>query len=448
MKRISLLTVLQLIMLPVLAQQPMWLDPKANSDNRMPRKADYFSYESQDKADSGKKESSARFMSLEGKWRFNFVRNVYDKPADFFKVGYDDKGWGDFPVPGLFEMEGYGDKIYTNVSYPWNNEHPVNPPYIGERENYVGSYRQDFRIPADWKGQRIYMHVGSATSNLTVWINGKYVGYSEDSKMAAEFDITDYVQCGSSNLFAMQIMRWCDASYIEDQDFWRFTGTARQVYLYTRPESQIGDFSVVTELDAKYQNAVLRFETMLKGTDGKLLALSLKDAAGREIAQRKMTLKGSALNTDIEVKNPYKWTAETPYLYTLYITLSEPDGKVLEVIPQKVGFRKVEIRDRQLLVNGLPILVKGADRHEMSAKGGYIMTLDEMVQDIRIMKEMNINAVRTSHYPDDPRWYDLCDEYGIYLVAEANLEGHGMMYGPSPLVTGHKILAVTILITH
>ena len=433
MKRISLLAVLQLIMLPVLAQQPMWLDPKANSDNRMPRMADYFSYESQDKADGGKKESSARFMSLEGKWRFNFVRNVYDKPADFFKVGFDDKGWVDFPVPGLFEMEGYGDKIYTNVTYPWNNEHPVNPPFIGERENYVGSYRQDFSIPADWKGQRIYMHVGSATSNLTLWINGKYVGYSEDSKMAAEFDITDYVECGSSNLFAMQIMRWCDASYIEDQDFWRFTGIARQVYLYTRPESQIGDFSVVTELDAKYQNAVLRFETMLKGTDGKQLALSLKDAAGREIAQRKMTLRGDVLNTDIEVRNPYKWTAETPYLYTLYITLSDPDGKVLEVIPQKVGFRKVEIRDRQLLVNGQPILVKGADRHEMSAKGGYIMTLDEMIQDIRIMKEMNINAVRTSHYPDDPRWYDLCDEYGIYLVAEANVEGHGMMYGPSPL---------------
>lgn len=432
MKKKVIIAVLQFVMLPLIAQQPMWIDPKVNSDNRMPRAADYFSYESLDKADNGK-EASSRFMSLEGNWRFNFVRNAYDKPADFFKVGYDDKNWVDFPVPGLFEMEGYGDRIYTNVTYPWNNEHPINPPYVGERENYVGSYRREFRIPAEWKGQRVYMHVGSATSNLTLWVNGKYVGYSEDSKMAAEFDITDFVQCGNSNLFAMQIMRWCDGSYIEDQDFWRFTGIARQVYLYTRPESQVSDFSVTTDLDAKYQNATLHFEASLKNADGRKLSLSLKDASGREVAKREMTLAGNTMNTDFLVKNPYKWTAETPYLYTLYITLSGQDGKVIEAIPQKVGFREVEIRDRQLLVNGQPILVKGADRHEMSAKGGYIMTLDEMVQDIRIMKEMNINAIRTSHYPDDPRWYDLCDEYGIFLVAEANVEGHGMMYGSSPL---------------
>lgn len=432
MKKKVIIAALQFVMLPLIAQQPMWINPKVNSDNRMPRAADYFSYESLDKADNGK-EASSRFMSLEGNWRFNFVRNAYDKPADFFKVGYDDKNWVDFPVPGLFEMEGYGDRIYTNVTYPWNNEHPINPPYVGERENYVGSYRREFRIPAEWKGQRVYMHVGSATSNLTLWVNGKYVGYSEDSKMAAEFDITDFVQCGNSNLFAMQIMRWCDGSYIEDQDFWRFTGIARQVYLYTRPESQVSDFSVTTDLDAKYQNATLHFEASLKNADGRKLSLSLKDASGREVAKREMTLAGNTMNTDFLVKNPYKWTAETPYLYTLYITLSGQDGKVIEVIPQKVGFREVEIRDRQLLVNGQPILVKGADRHEMSAKGGYIMTLDEMVQDIRIMKEMNINAIRTSHYPDDPRWYDLCDEYGIFLVAEANVEGHGMMYGSSPL---------------
>lgn len=432
MKKKVIIAALQFVMLPLIAQQPMWIDPKVNSDNRMPRAADYFSYESLDKADNGK-EASSRFMSLEGNWRFNFVRNAYDKPADFFKVGYDDKNWVDFPVPGLFEMEGYGDRIYTNVTYPWNNEHPINPPYVGERENYVGSYRREFRIPAEWKGQRVYMHVGSATSNLTLWVNGKYVGYSEDSKMAAEFDITDFVQCGNSNLFAMQIMRWCDGSYLEDQDFWRFTGIARQVYLYTRPESQVSDFSVTTDLDAKYQNATLHFEASLKNADGRKLSLSLKDASGREVAKREMTLAGNTMNTDFLVKNPYKWTAETPYLYTLYITLSGQDGKVIEAIPQKVGFREVEIRDRQLLVNGQPILVKGADRHEMSAKGGYIMTLDEMVQDIRIMKEMNINAIRTSHYPDDPRWYDLCDEYGIFLVAEANVEGHGMMYGSSPL---------------
>ena len=432
MKRLSILAALQFVMLPVLAQQPMWLDPKVNSDNRMPRTADFFAYDTPDAASKGEKEASALYMSLEGDWRFNFVRNVYDKPADFFRKDFDDSKWVKFPVPGLFEMNGYGDKIYTNVTYPWNNEHPVNPPYIGERENYVGSYRQDFRIPSDWKGKRIYMHVGSATSNLTLWINGQYVGYSEDSKVAAEFDITDYVNCGASNLFAMQIMRWCDASYIEDQDFWRFTGIARQVYLYARPEAHVEDMRIVTDLDGKYVDATLEFSAALTGADGKTVSVSLQDA-GREIASGKMTVADGRAEISIPVKNPSKWTAETPYLYNLVVTLSEADGKILEVIPQKVGFRKVEIRDRQLLVNGQPILIKGADRHEMSAKGGYIMTLDEMIEDIRIMKQMNINAVRTSHYPDDPRWYDLCDEYGIYLVAEANLEGHGMMYGPSPL---------------
>ena len=432
MKRISLLAALQLVMLPVLAQQPMWLDPKVNSDNRMPRTADFFAYDTPEGAAKGEKEASALYMSLEGDWRFNFVRNVYDKPADFFKKDFDDSRWVKFPVPGLFEMNGYGDKIYTNVTYPWNNEHPVNPPYIGERENYVGSYRQDFTLPEAWKGRRIYMHVGSATSNLTLWINGRYVGYSEDSKVAAEFDITDYVNCGASNLFAMQIMRWCDASYIEDQDFWRFTGIARQVYLYARPEAHVEDMRIVTDLDGRYVDATLEFSASLTGADGKVLSLSLQDA-GREVATGKMTVSDCRAETSIPVKNPSKWTAETPYLYTLVVTLSDADGKVIEVIPQKVGFREVEIRDRQLLVNGQPILIKGADRHEMSAKGGYIMTLDEMIEDIRIMKQMNINAVRTSHYPDDPRWYDLCDEYGIYLVAEANLEGHGMMYGPSPL---------------
>ena len=432
MKRLSLLAALQFVMLPVLAQQPMWLDPKVNSDNRMPRTADFFAYDTPDAASKGEKEASALYMSLEGDWRFNFVRNVYDKPADFFRKDFDDSKWVKFPVPGLFEMNGYGDKIYTNVTYPWNNEHPVNPPYIGERENYVGSYRQDFTLPEAWKGKRIYMHVGSATSNLTLWINGRYVGYSEDSKVAAEFDITDYVNCGASNLFAMQIMRWCDASYIEDQDFWRFTGIARQVYLYARPEAHVEDMRIVTDLDGQYVDATLEFSASLTGADGKVLSLSLQDA-GREVATGKMTVSDGRAETFIPVKNPSKWTAETPYLYTLVVTLSDADGKVIEVIPQKVGFREVEIRDRQLLVNGQPILIKGADRHEMSAKGGYIMTLDEMIEDIRIMKQMNINAVRTSHYPDDPRWYDLCDEYGIYLVAEANLEGHGMMYGPSPL---------------
>lgn len=432
MKRIALLTVIQLVLIPLTAQQPVWLDPKVNSENEKPDVADYFAYENAELAAQGEKSQSSRFMSIEGNWKFNFVKNAYDKPENFFAEGFDDSKWVDFPVPGLFEMNGYGDRIYTNVSYPWNNEYPINPPIVGERDNYVGSYRQSFTIPADWKGQRVYIHVGSATSNLWVWVNGKYVGYSEDSKMEAEFDITDYVKFGEKNLIAMQIMRWCDASYIEDQDFWRFTGIAREVYLYSRPQAHMDDFRVITDLDAKYVNATLDFEASFTGADGKTFELELEDADGKLIRGGLGTVSNGSVKFSFQVGNPYKWTAETPYLYTLYMTLKDGD-KVLEIVPQKVGFREVEIRDRQLLVNGKPILIKGADRHEMDPYGGYVVPLERMIQDIQIMKQMNINAVRTSHYPDDPRWYDLCDEYGIYLVAEANIEGHGMMYGPHPL---------------
>ncbi|MBO7417233.1 MAG: DUF4981 domain-containing protein [Bacteroidaceae bacterium] len=432
MKRVALLAVILTVLSTARAAE-VWLDPKVNSVNEKPDVADYFAYESLSLAQAGEKSRSARFMSLEREWRFNFVSNVYDKPDNFWSKGYDDSGWTSFPVPGLFEMNGFGDRIYTNVTYPWNNEHPVNPPYIGERNNYVGSYRQEFNIPDSWKGQRVFMHVGSATSNLKVWVNGNYVGYSEDSKMEAEFDVTDYLEFGKRNLFAMQIMRWCDGSYIEDQDFWRFTGIAREVYLYSRPESRVDDYRVVTDLDAGYRNAVISFEASLTASEGCTLSLRLADAGGKDIFSKDLKVNGGNVSAEIPVRNPMKWSAEYPYLYTLYLTLSDAAGSVLEVIPQKVGFRKVEIRDRQLLVNGQPILIKGADRHEMDPEGGYVVPLERMIQDIRIMKQMNINAVRTSHYPDDPRWYDLCDEYGIYLVAEANVEGHGMMYGSTPL---------------
>jgi beta-galactosidase len=440
MKRITVWALMQMMLLPALAQQPVWLDPKVNSENEKPDVADYFAYENPKLAARGEKSRSSRFMSIEGNWKFNFVRNAYDKPENFFAEGFDDSEWVDFPVPGLFEMNGYGDRIYTNVSYPWNNEYPVNPPYVGERDNYVGSYRQSFVIPADWKGERVFIHVGSATSNLWVWVNGKYVGYSEDSKMEAEFDITDCVKFGESNLIAMQIMRWCDGSYIEDQDFWRFTGIAREVYLYSRPETRFDDICVVTDLDGDYTDATLNVSATFVNAENMGVIVQLLDK-GKEITNRQATVKDGRIELSIPVKNPNKWTAETPYLYELMLELCHAYKDELgikqyerfEVVPVKVGFRKVEIRDRQLLVNGQPILIKGADRHEMDPEGGYVVPLERMIQDIQIMKQMNINAVRTSHYPDDPRWYDLCDEYGIYLVAEANLEGHGMMYGPHPL---------------
>ena len=411
----------------------VWLDPQVNQQNRQAPVADFFAFENAGLAQQGDKTASARYMSLEGKWRFNFVRNYYDRPQGFQAVGFDDSKWDLFQVPGLFEMNGYGDRIYTNVTYPWNNEHPVRPPYIGERENYVGSYRQDFKVPADWKGDRIYMHVGSATSNLMLWVNGRYVGYSEDSKMEAEFDITDFVECGKDNLIAMQIMRWCDGSYLEDQDFWRFTGIAREVYLYSRPVSHILDYGVRTTLDQKYRNAVLDVDVVLENTAAGKVGFRMADASGKQVFILSSDVHDGKVKASVNVTNPHKWSAEDPYLYSLYMTLYGQDGKELETVSQKVGFRSVEIRDRQLLVNGQPVLIKGADRHEMDPEGGYVVPVSRMVQDIQIMKQMNINAVRTSHYPDDPRWYDLCDEYGIYLVAEANVEGHGMMYGREQL---------------
>ena len=288
-------------------------------------------------------------------------------------------------------------------------------------------------VPADWKGERIYLHVGSATSNLMVWVNGKFVGYSEDSKVSAEFDLTKYLTPGKENLIAMQVMRWCDGSYLEDQDFWRFTGIAREVYLYARPEAHIADLFITPDLVNNYQDGTLEVKLNAVGAKGETVMFSLKDKEGKEVAAQTAKVGGNGeVKVNFDIKNPLKWTAETPNLYTLYTTLM--DGKqVAEVVPQRVGFRKVEIKNAQVLVNGQPVLFKGANRHELDPVTGYVVSMDRMLEDIRVMKELNINAVRTCHYPNDPRWYELCDIYGIYMVAEANIESHGMGYGDKTL---------------
>ncbi len=397
---------------------PVWKDAGVNQQNREPRRAHFFAFESEDKA-KGDKEASERFLSMEGKWKFNFVKNHQDAPKGFYALKYDDSKWVDFPVPGLFEMEGYGDKIYKNIGYAWCTTFKNDPPYVSEVNNYTGSYRRKFDLPQNWKGQEVYFHVGSATSNLSVWVNGKYVGYSEDSKVAAEFNITKYLKPGK-NLIAMQIMRWCDGSYLEDQDFWRFTGIAREVYLYATPKVHVQDITIGQ--DYQQGNGLLNVDVKLAGKAS--LEASLYDAAGNAVAEG---LKFNVSSLMFNVPNAKAWTAETPNLYTLFIYLKQ-GNKTLEVIKKKVGFRHIEIKGGQLLVNGQPILIKGADRHELDPDGGYIVPVSRMIQDIKIMKQLNINAVRTCHYPDDPRWYDLCDEYGIYLTAESNLESHGMGY--------------------
>ncbi len=428
-------------------QRPMWNDPEVNQENRRAAVSHFFAYESQELAAQNKKKMSKRFLSLDGNWKFKWVKNANERPKGFYEQGYDDSSWGTMPVPGMWELNGYGDPIYVNNHYAWRNDWATNPPYVQELNNHVGSYRRTFEIPANWNGMDIIMHVGSATSNLTVYVNGQYVGYSEDSKVAAEFDVTKYLKPGQKNLIAMQIMRWCDGSYLEDQDFWRLCGIARESYLYARTQKHIEDFFVTTDLDGKFTNGTLNYTLQVSNPADTRLEVELVDAANKSVykntvvpaaagqsAGSSATVKGL-----IQLKNVAKWTAETPNLYRLFLKLkNQSSGEVLEVIRQNVGFRKVEIKNAQLLVNGQPVLIKGVNRHEIDPDGGYVVSEERMLQDIRMMKRLNVNADRTCHYPNDPRWYDLCDEYGIYITAEANIESHGMGYGDRTLAKSEQ----------
>lgn len=424
MKKHLLTSLLTLVTLTLGAQTfHEWKDPRINAVNRAPMHSNYFAYESADVAKKGIKENSVNFMSLNGYWKFFWVKDAESRPTDFWKVGFNDKGWNTLPVPGLWELHGYGNPIYVNIGYAWRNQFENNPPHIPTENNNVGSYRKEIIIPASWKGKEIIAHFGSVTSNMYLWVNGKYVGYSEDSKLEAEFNLTPYLKPGQKNLIAFQVFRWCDGTYLEDQDFFRYSGVGRDCYLYARDKKRIEDIRVTPDLDNEYKNGSLNIALNLKG-NGKV-NLILKDASGKEVASIQST-KGHA---NIEVENPHKWTAETPYLYTLYASL---EGSK-EVIPVKVGFRKVELKGAQLLVNGQPILIKGANRHELDPDGGYVISRERMIQDIQIMKQFNLNAVRTSHYPNNNLWYELCDQYGLYVVAEANIESHGMGYGEHTL---------------
>ncbi len=422
-----------LLCMTTFARPKEWLDPEVNAINRLAARSAFFAYPCRDAAESGCKENASNFMSLNGLWKFNWVRNETEKPVHFYKPGFEDQCWVDFPVPGLWEVNGYGDPLYKNVGYAWANQFVSKPPYIDAENNHVGSYRKTVELPSDWKGQQVFLHVGSATSNLYVWVNGEFVGYSEDSKMAAEFDVTRYVRPGK-NLIAMQIYRWCDGSYLEDQDFWRLSGIGREVYLYARHPMHIEDVFITPDLDADYRDGRLDVVAKVSKAGG-TVELELKDKEGRvvEVKTERPDGKGN-IHTVFEVNNPDKWSAEDPNLYSLMLTLKQ-GNRVVEVIPQRVGFRKIELKKDlgQVWVNGQPVLFKGADRHEMDPLTGYVVTRERMLQDIQVLKENNLNAVRTCHYPNDPEWYNLCDEYGIYLICEANIESHGMGYGDRTL---------------
>ena len=411
-----------------------WHDLQVNEINRLKVHTDFFAYAPSELTDLSHldKTKSRNFLSLDGEWKFNWVANADQRPVNFYKTDLDDASWKTMRMPGLWELNGYGDPVYLNDGFAWRGHFNQQPPAVPTKDNHVGSYRRIVEIPSDWDGKQVIAHFGSVTSNIYLYVNGRFVGYAEDSKIAAEFDISPYLKKGK-NLIAFQTFRWCDGSWCEDQDFWRLSGVARENFLYARPkQAHLDDIRVVADLDNDYRDGVLRvnpsftMDKTKKVRDNIEMEYRLYDKDGNAIdCTPKADGKGGFT---IFVPNPHKWTAETPYLYT-FITKVKMLGKVLEEVPVKVGFRKVEIKNKQFLVNGQPVYIKGADRHEMDPDGGYVVSLERMIQDIRIMKRLNINAVRTCHYPDDPRWYDLCDQYGIYLVAEANQESHGFGYG-------------------
>ena len=428
MKRQLLTCCLAMCSLATMAQHDEWKNPEINAVNRAPMHTNYFAYSSSEEAAKADKENSSNFMTLNGIWKFNWVKNADARPTDFYRTDYNDKGWGQMKVPGVWEMNGYGDPIYVNVGYAWRSQYKNNPPYVPIENNHVGSYRKEIIIPAEWSEKEIFAHFGSVTSNMYLWVNGKYVGYSEDSKLEAEFNLTKYLKPGK-NLIAFQVFRWCDGTYLEDQDLFRYSGVGRNCYLYSRNKKYIQDIRVTPDLDSNYTNGTLNVALNLNGSG--TVELNLTDPAGKSVATAQVNGNGQK-SVVMDVSNPEKWTAETPNLYTLTATLKN-GSNTLEVIPVKVGFRKIELKGGQILVNGQPVLFKGADRHEMDPDGGYVVSRERMLQDILRMKQLNINAVRTCHYPDDNLWYDLCDQYGIYVVAEANIESHGMGYGKETL---------------
>lgn len=411
-----------------------WHDLQVNEINRLPLHTMHFAYDPNDFPGTGAeyldKKKSMNYLSLEGTWKFNWVANADERPTDFYKTDLDDSKWNNIQMPGNWEMLGYGQPEYVNVGFGWRGHFDQQPPAVPIKDNHVGSYRREINIPSNWDGKRVIAHFGSVTSNIYLYVNGKFAGYAEDSKVAAEFDITPFLKKGK-NLIAFQTFRWCDGSWCEDQDFWRLSGPARENYLYARSKDhRLLDVRVETDLKNNYKDGYLNITAKVQGNT--LAYFGLYDPDGKEvIVTGTDNVKNGVAKYQLRVKNVRKWSAETPNLYTLVVSPIQNGGMYLpyEIVQVKVGFRKVEIKNKQFLVNGQPVLLKGADRHEMDPDEGYNVSEQRMIQDIMMMKRMNINAVRTCHYPDDPRWYDLCDKYGLYVVAEANQESHGFQYG-------------------
>lgn len=412
MKKIALLSAMILVFSGLQAKKlEPWQDPNVFQENRLPMRATF-------------KVDQEQRLCLNGVWKFHFSQNVASRLKGFEAVGYNDASWAEMPVPGLLELNGYGVPVYVNIGYAWKGLYENNPPVVPEEGNYVGQYRRVFEVPQNWSGKEIVLTIGSATSNVRVWVNGKPVGYSEDSKLEANFNVTKFVRPGA-NTIALEIFRWCDGTYLEDQDFWRFTGIARDVYLSARGKDRLEDINIVADM---HGNLTAKATVTSKITG---VRYTLLDSGKAFWSYEARVRKGKA-DVQAAVKGVKLWSAEEPNLYTLKAE-ALINGRVMESTSLEIGFRTTEIEGGQLKVNGKPVLIKGVNRHELSPINGYIVTQEEMIRDIKLMKSLNINAVRTCHYPDNPVWLSLCDRYGLYVVDEGNIESHGMGYGDKTL---------------
>jgi len=431
-----------------MAQKADWENTAIIDINKEAAHSTFASYTNEKDA-INKELSSIKSLSLDGTWKFNWVKKPADRPIDFFEKNFDDSSWNNIKVPGNWEVEGYGVPIYVNHPYEFADRRtPITelkdgpkPPQIPHDYNPVGSYRKNFSIPANWSDDEIFIYLGSVKSAFYIWVNGQKVGYSQGSKLPSEFNITKYIETGKENNVSLEVYRWSDASYLECQDFWRISGIERSVKVYAQPKTRIRDFEVVSILDKGYQNGVLNLNVDLKNhlDNSKKLILDVKLLDGEKSIfsdeqklkiEKNSDLKANVNTTIVDVK---KWSAEHPNLYTLVLTLKDKRGNVLESTSSRIGFRSVEIKGGQFLVNGVAVLLKGVNIQEHNPETGHVVNEELMMKDLELMKQFNINAVRLSHYPQPERWYELCDEYGIYIVDEANIESHGMGYGEKSL---------------
>lgn len=426
------------------ARSDDWQDPQMIGRGKEPAHSTLVPWPDVNSALEGPREVSRFYKSLNGQWDFRWVSKPADRPKKFYSKNYDSSGWDKIIVPSNWQMQGHGRPIYLNVRYPF----PHDPPNIPHDYNPVGSYRREFAVDKDWAPRQTFIHFDGVESAFYIWINGKKVGYSQGSRTPAEFNITKFLRPGK-NTVAAEVYRWSDGSYLEDQDFWRLSGIYRDVYLFSTPNTHIRDFWVRANLDENYRNAVVKITAKVhlygktrRDTGEYSVEAVLRDAKGMVVGKsplangrvKRLTVnKDSVVEMQMEIPDPHKWSAETPYLYDLLITLRDSNNQIIEVEHSKFGFRSVEIKGGQLLVNGKAILLKGVNRHEHDPDSGHTISTESMIRDIMIMKQHNINAVRTSHYPNAPAWYDLCDEYGLYLIDEANIESHGMGYGENSL---------------